>query len=57
MIVQAGQKEEKEINETVKIGRIQRTDKVKYVGITKSTDGQLTEHIKKLNTRCGIINR
>ena len=36
---------------------IQRTDKCKYLGITISTDGQLTEHIKELNTRCDIINR
>ena len=46
-----------EINETVKAGRIERTDKCKYLGITISTDGQLTEHIKELNTRCDIINR
>ena len=48
---------EEEINETVKAGRIQRTDKCKYLGITISTDGQLTEHIKELNTRCNIMNR
>ena len=58
MIVKTGrEKEEEEINETVKTGRIQRTDKCKYLGITISTDGQLTEHIKELNTRCDIINR
>ena len=57
MIVKTGREEEEEINETVKAGRIQRTDKCKYLGITISTDGQLTEHIKELNTRCDIINR
>ena len=56
MIVKTG-REEEEINETVKAGRIQRTDKCKYLGITISTDGQLTEHIKELNTRSDIINR
>ena len=25
--------------------------------MTMSTDGQLTEHVKELNTRCDIINR
>ena len=57
MIVKTGREEEDEINETAKAGRIQRTDKCKYLGITISTDGQLTEHIKELNTRCDIINR
>ena len=59
MIVKTGreEEEEKEINETVKAGRIQRTHKFKYLGITISTDGQLMEHIKELNTRCDIINR
>ena len=56
MIVKTGRKEE-EINETVKAGRIQRTDKCKYLGMTISTDGQLTEHIKELNSRCDIINQ
>ena len=54
MIVKTGREEE--INETVKAGRIQRTDKCKYLGMTISTDGQLTEHIKELNSRCDIIN-
>ena len=44
MIVKTGREEE--INETVKAGRIQRTDKCKYLEMTVSTDGQLTEHIK-----------
>ena len=58
MIVKTGrEEEEEEINETVKAGRIQRTHKCKYLGITISTDGQLIEHIKELNTRCDIINR
>ena len=56
MIIKTG-REEEEINETVKAGRIQRTDKCKYLGITISTDGKVTEHIKELNNRCGIINR
>ena len=25
--------------------------------MTLSSDGQFTEHLKELNTRCGIINR
>ena len=41
MIVKTGREEE--INETVKAGRIQRTDKCKYLGMTILTDGQLTE--------------
>ena len=45
---------EEEINETVKAGKIQRTGKCKYLAI--STDGQLTEHIKELNSTCSIIN-
>ena len=57
MIVKIGREEEEEINETVKAERIQRTDKCKYLGMTISTDGQLTEHIKELNSRCDIINR
>ena len=38
---------EEEINETVKAGRIQRTDKCKYLGMTISTDGHLTKHTKR----------
>ena len=38
-------------------GRMQRTDRCKYLGITILTDWQTTEHIKELNTRCNIINR
>ena len=56
MIVKTG-REDEEINETVKAGRIQRTDKCKYLGTTVSIDGQLTEHVKELNSRCDIINR
>ena len=56
MIVKTG-REDEEINETVKARRIQRTNKCKYLGITISTEGQLIEHIKELNTRCDIINR
>ena len=57
MIVKTGREQEEEINETVKAGRIQRTDKQKSLGITILTEGQLTEHIKELNTRCDIINK
>ena len=56
MIVKTG-REKEETNETVKAGRIQKTDKYKCLGITISTDGSLTEHIEELNTRCEIINR
>ena len=55
MIVKTGREEE--INETIKAGKIQRTDKCKHLGIKVSTDGQLTELIKELNTICDIINR
>ena len=49
MIVKTGrEEEEEEINETVQAGRIQRIDKCKYLGMTISTDGELTEHIKNL---------
>ena len=51
MIVKTGGEKE-EINETVKAGRIQRTDKCKYLGMIIPTDGQLTEHVKELNSRC-----
>ena len=57
MIVKTGREEEEEINETVKAGRIQRTDKCKYLGVTISTEGQLREHIKELNSRCDTINQ
>ena len=57
MIVKTGTEKEKEINETVKAGRILRTDKCKYLGMTISTDGQLTEHIKELTSRCDTINQ
>ena len=57
MIVKTGQKQEEEINETVKAGRIQITDKWKYLGMKISTDGLLAGHIKELSTRCGTINR
>ena len=60
MIVKTG-REEEEINKTVKVGRIQRINKCKYLGMIISTDGQLTEHIKELkiqlNPTCGIINK
>ena len=46
MIVKTG-REEEEINKTVNARIIQRTNKCKYLGITISTDGQLTEHIKE----------
>ena len=57
MIVKTGREEEQETNQTVKAGRIQRIDKCKYLGMTISTDGQLAEHIKELNSRFDIINR
>ena len=57
MILRTGWEEEKEINETVKVERIQIAVKCKHLGITISTDWQLTEHIKELNTRCNPINR
>ena len=57
MIVKTGREEVEEINETVKAGRIKRTDKCKYLGVTISTDGQSTEHIKELKSRCDTINR
>ena len=47
MIVKTG-REEKELNEIVQAGRIKRTVKCKYLGMTISTDGQLTENIKNL---------
>ena len=56
MIVKTGREEEEEINETAKAGRIQRTDKCKYLGVVISTDGQLTGHIKELTSRCDTIN-
>ena len=37
--------------------KTQRTDKFKYLGMTISMNGQLSEHITELNTRCDIINR
>ena len=49
MIVKTGREEE--INETLKAGIIQRTVKCKYLRMTISTDGQLTEHIKWLKSR------
>ena len=55
MVVKTGREEE--LNETVKAGRIRRTDKCKYLGMTISTDGHLTEHIKELNSRCDIKKR
>ena len=56
MIVETG-REEEQINEKVKAGRIQRTDNCKCPGMKISTDGQLTKHIKELNSRCDIINQ
>ena len=47
VIVKTG-REEEEIHETVKAERIQRTDKCKYLGMTISTEGQLTEQLKNL---------
>ena len=43
MIVKTRQEEE--INETVRSGRIQRADKCKYLGMTISINLQLTEHM------------
>ena len=57
MIVKTGIEKEEGINETVKAGRIQRTNKCKYLGMTISMDRQLTEHTKDLNTWCDIISR
>ena len=56
MIVKTG-REEEQINKKVKAGRIQRTEKCKFLGMTISTDGQFTEHIKELNSRCDSINQ
>ena len=36
---------------------MRRTDKCKYPGMTISTEGQLIEYIKELDSRCDIINR
>ena len=55
MIVKTGREEE--IDETLKTERMQRTDKCKYPGMTISTEGQLIEYIKELDSRCDIINR
>ena len=52
-IVKTGREEE--VNKTAKAGRLQRRDKCKYLGITVSMVGQLTEQIKELNNRCDII--
>ena len=52
-IVKTGREEE--INKTAKAGRLQRRDKYKYLEITVSMVGQLTEQIKELNNRCDII--
>ena len=57
MIVETGREKEEEINETVKAGRMQGRDRYKYLGITISTDGQLTEDIKELNTSDIIIRK
>ena len=57
MIVQTGGEKEEEINETVKAGRMQGRDRYKYVGTTISTNGQLTEDIKELNTSDIIIRK
>ena len=51
------EREEEEINETLKAAGMQRTYKCKYQIIIISRDGHLTEHIKELNTRCDIMNR
>ena len=60
MIVKTG-REEEEINKIVKVGRMQRINKCKYLGMIISTDRQLTGHIKELkiqlNPTCGIINK
>ena len=56
-ISQLKQEEKNKLSEKVKAGRTQITDNCKYPGMTISTDGQLTEHIKELNARCDIINR
>ena len=55
MIVKTGREEE--VNETAKAGRIQKGDKWKILEMTIPTDGQLTEHMKEVNTRCDIISR
>ena len=54
MVVKTGREEE--TNKTAKAERIQRTDKCKYLGMAISADGQSTEHIKELDSRCDIIN-
>ena len=41
----------------MKAGRMQGRDRYKYLGITISTDGQLTEDIKELNTSDIIIRK
>ena len=46
-----------DINKAAKAGRIHITDKCKYLRITISTDGQLTEDIKELSIRCDIIKK
>ena len=48
---------EEEINKAAKAGRIQITDKCKYLRMTISTDRQLTEDIKEPSTRCDIIKK
>ena len=46
MVVKTGREEQ--LNETVKAGRIRKTDKCKYLGMAISKDRRFTEHIKNL---------
>ena len=50
-------REEEQINEAAKAGRIRRSDKCKYLGIMISPERHLTKHIKELTTICNIIHR
>ena len=57
MVVRAGKVKEEDISEQVKAGKIQRTKKYKYLGITINEEGNLKGHLEDLNQKCETISR
>ena len=57
MVVRAGKVKEEDISEQVKAGKIQRTKKYNYLGITINEEGNLKGHIEDLNQKCETISK
>ena len=57
MIMKTGNEKEEIIEEKVKAGKVQRTDKYKYLGIEMNEEGNLNGHIEYLKRKGETVSR